>query len=184
MCVGGTRHLAWVRISSNLWARFTPQNHNLKHAAVLSVILLSNSIFWDEDRELISARTKQTVCKSTGGKVPLKREVRVRVEKPHRSRPGPIALRESCHERKATEWLIRKSPTCTSCLAVMALQEPQQGLLGWSVWRHQPVRHSCRERYHPGQRRPQRQGLNWPETCQYCWQPSHIHTTRRNRNYS
>lgn len=68
----------------------------------------------DEDRVLISARTKQTICKFTGGKAPLKQfatrlPVRVRVEKPHRSRLGPMALRESC-DQKATELLIRKLP--------------------------------------------------------------------------
>jgi len=45
------------------------------------------------------ARTKQTARKSTGG-----------VKKPHRYRPGTVALREIRRYQKSTELLIRKLP--------------------------------------------------------------------------
>ena len=45
------------------------------------------------------ARTKQTARKSTGG-----------VKKPHRHRPGTVALREIRRYQKSTDLLIRKLP--------------------------------------------------------------------------
>ncbi|CAD6921740.1 unnamed protein product [Tilletia controversa] len=48
------------------------------------------------------ARTKQTAKKSTGGLAPLK--------KPHRYKPGTVALREIRRYQKSTELLIRKLP--------------------------------------------------------------------------
>lgn len=64
------------------------------------------------------ARTKQTARKSTGGKAPRKQLAtkRVRfaegtgVKKPHRYRPGTVALREIRKYQKSTELLIRKQP--------------------------------------------------------------------------
>ncbi|CAL4059868.1 unnamed protein product, partial [Meganyctiphanes norvegica] len=70
----------------------------------------------------IMARTKQTARKSTGGKVPRKhlatkaarREaaggLTGKVKKPHRYRPGTVALREIRRYQKSTELLIRKAP--------------------------------------------------------------------------
>ena len=65
------------------------------------------------------ARTKQTARKSTGGKAPRKQlatkaALKIvpstgRVKKPHRYRPGTVALRENRHQ-KSTELLIRKLP--------------------------------------------------------------------------
>ena len=66
------------------------------------------------------ARTKQTARKSTGGKAPRKQlatkaarksgpNVQV-VKKPHRYRPGTVALREIRKYQKSTELLIRKLP--------------------------------------------------------------------------
>ncbi|XP_075395565.1 histone H3.3 type 2-like [Tenrec ecaudatus] len=62
------------------------------------------------------ARTKQMVCKSSGGKSPH-RAVRKRapsegsgVKKPRRYQPGPVALREIRSFQKSTELLIRKLP--------------------------------------------------------------------------
>ena len=66
------------------------------------------------------ARTKQTACKSTGGKAPrlhlatkaahnLSRSFGG-VKKPHRWRPGTIALREIRKYQKNTDLLIRKAP--------------------------------------------------------------------------
>jgi histone H3 len=66
------------------------------------------------------ARTKQTARKSTGGKAPRKqlatRAARKSapaaggVKKPHRYRPGTVALREIRRLQKSTDLLIRKLP--------------------------------------------------------------------------
>ncbi|KAJ1692753.1 hypothetical protein LUZ63_009451 [Rhynchospora breviuscula] len=75
------------------------------------------------------ARTKQTARKSTGGKAPRKQlatkvcsdlslSLAARksapttggVKKPHRYRPGTVALREIRKYQKSTELLIRKLP--------------------------------------------------------------------------
>ncbi|KAK0042367.1 hypothetical protein Bpfe_028171 [Biomphalaria pfeifferi] len=66
------------------------------------------------------ARTKQTALKSTGGKAPRKQLATKAarksapatggVKKPHRYRPGTVALREIRRYQKSTELLIRKLP--------------------------------------------------------------------------
>ena len=66
------------------------------------------------------ARTKQTARKSTGGKAPRKQLATKAarksapstggVKKPHRYRPGTVALREIRRYQKSTELLIRKLP--------------------------------------------------------------------------
>ncbi|GAB1606533.1 histone H3-like [Argonauta hians] len=66
------------------------------------------------------ARTKQTARKSTGGKAPRKQIVskvarksgfvQPGVKKPHRYRPGTVALREIRRYQKSTELLLRKLP--------------------------------------------------------------------------
>ncbi|KAI0339447.1 histone H3 [Trametopsis cervina] len=71
------------------------------------------------------ARTKQTARKSTGGKAPRKqlaaksaarktatyvKSATGGVKKPHRFRPGTVALREIRRYQKSTELLIRKLP--------------------------------------------------------------------------
>merc|ERR1711907_673704 len=65
------------------------------------------------------ARTKQTARKSTGGKAPRKsvaskaakkHSASGGVKKPHRFRPGTVALREIRRYQKSTEMLIRKLP--------------------------------------------------------------------------
>jgi histone H3 len=66
------------------------------------------------------ARTKQTARKSTGGKAPRKQVAAQAarksapstggVKKPHRYRPGTVALREIRRYQKSTELLIRKLP--------------------------------------------------------------------------
>jgi histone H3 len=102
------------------------------------------------------ARTKQTARKSTGGKAPRKtlasKKTIVRtkapgsggVKKPHRYRPGTVALREIRKYQKSTDLLIRKLPfqrlvreiaqdfkddlRFQSC-AVLALQEAAEAYL-------------------------------------------------------
>ena len=74
----------------------------------------------NEDRKFEMARTKQTARKSTGGKAPRKQLATKAarksapatggVKKPHRYRPGTVALREIRRYQKSTELLIRKLP--------------------------------------------------------------------------
>ncbi|XP_037928733.1 histone H3.v1-like [Teleopsis dalmanni] len=71
-------------------------------------------------KKSIMARTKQTARKSTGGKAPRKQLATKAarksapatggVKKPHRYRPGTVALREIRRYQKSTELLIRKLP--------------------------------------------------------------------------
>ncbi|PAV64531.1 hypothetical protein WR25_01633 [Diploscapter pachys] len=68
----------------------------------------------------VMARTKQTARKSTGGKAPRKQLATKAarksapatggVKKPHRYRPGTVALREIRRYQKSTELLLRKLP--------------------------------------------------------------------------
>ncbi|XP_077119137.1 histone H3-like [Ranitomeya variabilis] len=98
------------------------------------------------------ARTKQTARKSTGGKAPRKQLATKAarksapatggVKKPHRYRPGTVALREIRRYQKSTELLIRKGPRLVREIAqdfktdlrfqssaVMALQEASEAYL-------------------------------------------------------
>jgi histone H3 len=72
-------------------------------------------------QHFVMARTKQTARKSTGGKAPRKQLATKAarktaatatggVKKPHRFRPGTVALREIRRYQKSTELLIRKLP--------------------------------------------------------------------------
>ncbi|XP_022418007.1 uncharacterized protein LOC111168543 [Delphinapterus leucas] len=75
---------------------------------------------WVCGQSLVMARTKQTARKSTGGKAPRKQLATKAarksapatggVKKPHRYRPGTVALREIRRYQKSTELLIRKLP--------------------------------------------------------------------------
>ena len=66
------------------------------------------------------ARTKQTARRSTGGKAPRKQLATKAsrktaphtggVKKPHRYRPGTVALREIRRYQKSTDLLLRKLP--------------------------------------------------------------------------
>lgn len=73
------------------------------------------------DSTIKMARTKQTARKSTGGKAPRKQiatkaarksapSTSAGIKKPHRYRPGTVALREIRRYQKSTELLIRKLP--------------------------------------------------------------------------
>ncbi len=65
------------------------------------------------------ARTKQSAPQSTGGKAPRRKLATIAarktpvigaVKKPHRYRPGTVALREIRKYQKSTDLLIRKAP--------------------------------------------------------------------------
>jgi len=68
------------------------------------------------------ARTKQTARKSTGGKAPRRKQEKAKAkaarnakrkakgQKPHRYRPGTVALREIRQFQKSTDLLIRRRP--------------------------------------------------------------------------
>ena len=81
-----------------------------------SLIILTST--QEDERKM--ARTKQTARKSTGGKAPRKQLATKAarksapatggVKKPHRYRPGTVALREIRRYQKSTELLIRKLP--------------------------------------------------------------------------
>eukprot|EP00657_Telonema_sp_P-1_P003540 TRINITY_DN18439_c0_g1_i1.p1 TRINITY_DN18439_c0_g1~~TRINITY_DN18439_c0_g1_i1.p1 ORF type:complete len:118 (-),score=40.96 TRINITY_DN18439_c0_g1_i1:93-446(-) len=70
--------------------------------------------------KVLMARTKQTARKSTGGKAPRKQLATKAarksaptaggVKKPHRYRPGTVALREIRKYQKSTDLLLRKLP--------------------------------------------------------------------------
>ena len=100
------------------------------------------------------ARTKQTARKTTGGKAPRKQlaskaarkaaPVSGSLKKPHRFRPGTVALREIRRYQKSTDLLIRRLPFQRLCReiasgmkqdlrfqssAVLALQEASEAYL-------------------------------------------------------
>src|SRR5688500_6209318 len=76
------------------------------------------------------ARTKQTARKSTGGKAPRKQLATKAArksapavggaKKPHRYRPGTVALREIRRYQKSTDLLIRKLPVSSLPLEFLA----------------------------------------------------------------
>jgi len=77
------------------------------------------------------ARTKQTARRSTGGKSPRKQLATkasrksapstAAERKPHRYRPGTVALREIRKYQKSTELLIRKLPFNKLCREINQL---------------------------------------------------------------
>ena len=81
---------------------------------------LRHSVHHRHSPSFTMARTKQTARKSTGGKAPRKQLATKAarksapatggVKKPHRYRPGTVALREIRKYQKSTELLIRKLP--------------------------------------------------------------------------
>uniref|UniRef100_A0A0R3NWW5 Core Histone H2A/H2B/H3 domain-containing protein n=1 Tax=Drosophila pseudoobscura pseudoobscura TaxID=46245 RepID=A0A0R3NWW5_DROPS len=89
-------------------------------AMTLSASLSQAFATFTTTRIVKMARTKQTARKSTGGKAPRKQLATKAarksapatggVKKPHRYRPGTVALREIRRYQKSTELLIRKLP--------------------------------------------------------------------------
>jgi hypothetical protein len=125
------------------------------------------------------ARTKQTARKSTGGKAPRKQLATKAarksapatggVKKPHRYRPGTVALREIRRYQKSTELLIRKLPFQRLVReiaqdfktdfrfqgsAVLASPRVCRGLPRWPLRGHQLGCHPCQARDHHAQGHP------------------------------
>ena len=134
------------------------------------------------------ARTKQTARKSTGGKAPRKQLATKAarksapatggVKKPHRYRPGTVALHEIRRYQKSTELLIRKLPFQRlvreiaqdfktdlrfQSSAVMALQEASEAYLVGLFWGHQFVRHPRQTRHNYAQGHPTCPPYPWRE---------------------
>ncbi|KAG5519856.1 hypothetical protein PMAC_000132 [Pneumocystis sp. 'macacae'] len=115
------------------WAEYRENCHQfdlLKDTEIYEMFLMTTEKeekiregWWSEEkrgRDFCMARTKQTARKSTGGKAPRKQLATKAarksapttggVKKPHRYRPGTVALREIRRYQKSTELLIRKLP--------------------------------------------------------------------------
>ena len=132
------------------------------------------------------ARTKQTARKSTGGKAPRKQLATKAarksapatggVKKPHRYRPGTVALREIRRYQKSTELLIRKLPVPAPRprdraglqdrppLPVVGRRRPPggvRGLPGRPLRGHQPVRDPRQARHHHAEGHPARPPHPW-----------------------
>ncbi|RZB73189.1 histone H3.3 isoform B, partial [Glycine soja] len=98
-------------------ARYIYPYHSLQFDPLYSILQDSGTAFRKQTQ---MARTKQTARKSTGGKAPRKQLATKAarksapttggVKKPHRYRPGTVALREIRKYQKSTELLIRKLP--------------------------------------------------------------------------
>ena len=105
-----------------LSARYTNSYKLAGRSQVLYYTILYYSYILTKFRRISTkmARTKQTARKSTGGKAPRKQLATKAarksapatggVKKPHRYRPGTVALREIRRYQKSTELLIRKLP--------------------------------------------------------------------------
>ncbi|XP_048476944.1 histone H3-like [Rhincodon typus] len=101
-----------------LTLRVKSAGYSKLHRSNLSIDSSSLCVFCRELKRI--ARTKQTARKSTGGKAPRKQLATKAarksapatggVKKPHRYRPGTVALREIRRYQKSTELLIRKLP--------------------------------------------------------------------------
>ena len=92
--------------------------HKLSRNILDSPLITTFDVKWDDLSG--GARTKQTARKSTGGKAPRKQLATKAarksapatggVKKPHRYRPGTVALREIRKYQKSTGLLIKKLP--------------------------------------------------------------------------
>ena len=107
---GGAGSLRWGA-ARRIWRRLS--------ASLVSLMRCVDALFRNQNFFKM-ARTKQTARKSTGGKAPRKQLATKAarksapatggVKKPHRYRPGTVALREIRRYQKSTELLVRKLP--------------------------------------------------------------------------
>ena len=125
----------------------------ITHKTTILLALIKSLSLLPMNRNEIMARTKQTARKGTGGKAPRKQLITKAarkyyplgsVKKPHRYRPGTVALREIRLYQKSTDLLLRKLPfhrlvrEIASCFkydirfqstAILALQEATEAYL-------------------------------------------------------
>ena len=108
-----------MHLSTNQKRNNLPQSETLatiKYKGLSFVAYSSVRLNWVQ-----MARTKQTARKSTGGKAPRKLLITLAarksapatvdsIKKPHRYRPGTVAIREIRRYQKSTKLLIRKLP--------------------------------------------------------------------------
>jgi histone H3 len=111
----------FIRYNRSSGSRVSPANWcNCNKTLSSHICRNSNNSISINDTNLKMARTKQTARKSTGGKAPRKQLATKAarksapatggVKKPHRYRPGTVALREIRRYQKSTDLLIRKLP--------------------------------------------------------------------------
>ena len=123
------------------------------------------------------ACVKQTARKSTGGKAPRKQLATKAAckaappvggcKKPHRYRPGTVALREIRRYQKSTDLLLRKLPFQRlareitqnvrgdlhfQATALAASQEASEAFICWTHGRFKFVCHPCQEGHHHAKR--------------------------------
>lgn len=120
----GVQPHGWHRHPSPLEEAAPSTGQSAANAPTVTALLAVEDIYGCWTRTVIHtsdmARTKQTARKSTGGKAPRKQLATKAarksapatggVKKPHRYRPGTVALREIRRYQKSTELLIRKLP--------------------------------------------------------------------------
>lgn len=105
------------------------------------------------------ARTKQTARHSTGGKAPRKNLATKAarksapttggVRKPHRYRPGTVALREIRRYQKSTDLLIRKAPFQRLVREIAAEFGTDLRFQSTAVSKHVEIKWKChRERFY------------------------------------
>jgi histone H3 len=109
--------LDWSTISGSTLMRITEESTQVVRTVHIYLFII---IFYHLLIKFTMAHTKQTARKSTGGKAPQKQLATKAarksapatggVKKPHRYRPGTVALREIRRYQKSTELLIRKLP--------------------------------------------------------------------------
>ena len=112
----------YVSLALSLISFLKPCNFERAHNmfSLYSSLFPNSKIKIFKTNPITTARTKQTARKSTGGKAPRKQLATKAarksapatggVKKPHRYRPGTVALREIRRYQKSTELLIRKLP--------------------------------------------------------------------------
>jgi len=115
-------YLKILNLLSSIYLKFAGDFSKKKWVCVseVSKISIKTRTGEKENKPEEMARTKQTARKSTGGKAPRKalatKAARKSapatggVKKPHRYRPGTVALREIRRYQKSTELLLRKLP--------------------------------------------------------------------------
>ena len=109
---------AWCKNKSEHVCSFLPNSdknrlgvtHVLKDAVSKCSQILGSSSQLVFSSSVHMARTKQTAQRSSGGHIPLHPIALAVTKRPHRFRPGTVALREIRKYQKTTELFIKKRP--------------------------------------------------------------------------